>query len=193
MMKSKELLLIALKHFAKEGYEGASLSNIAHDAGIKKPSIYAHYSGKDDLFLSAMKYSLDTQRDHLVSYFSETRDQSLEKSLYGFFQWFIKESTENEQMKFILRVAYFPPLKLEKELSELLNPFIDNMQRHLTRLLRERNQQEKVLYSADYASAALAFLTVTEGTMTELVYSGIEGYEKRLAAVWPIFWRGLAR
>jgi AcrR family transcriptional regulator len=192
-MKSSELLHIALKHFAKEGYEGASLSNIAAEAGIKKPSIYAHYSGKDDLFFSAMRYSLATQRLHLATYFHETRNAPLEASLRGFFEWFIKESNENEHIKFILRVAYFPPKNLEKEVAELLNPFIGMLQRHLTRMLRERNRHEQVLFSEDFSSAAIAFLTVTEGTMTELVYSGIEGYEKRLSAVWPIFWRGLKR
>jgi len=192
-MKSTEILHIALRHFAKEGYEGASLSNIAIEAGIKKPSIYAHYSGKDDLFLSAMRHSLATQRLHLAAYFHETRNAPLEESLRGFFDWFAEESSENEQMKFILRVAYFPPMKLEKEVAELLNPFFEMMHRHLTRMLRERNRQEPILFSDDFSSAALAFLTVTEGTMTEFVYSGIEGYERRLNAVWPIFWRGMRR
>jgi len=192
-MKANLILHIALKHFAKEGYEGASLNNIASEAGIKKPSIYAHYKGKDDLFLSAMKHSLVTQRVHLASYFSKTRNDPLERSLKGFFDWFSKESNENEQLKFILRAAYFPPVKLEEEIGELINPFFDNMQRHLTRLLRERDRREKILYSSDFPSTALAFLTVSEGTMTELVYNGKDAYEKRLKAVWPIFWRGLIR
>lgn len=192
-MKSTELLLIALDHFAKEGYEGASLSNIAEEAGIKKPSIYAHYKGKDDLFLSAMQYSLDTQRDHLAAYFSSVRNEPLEAVLKGYFTWFAKENDENEQMKFILRVTYFPPIKLEKEIGELINPFFDDMHRHLTRLLRERERQQQILYSDDYSRNALAFLTIMEGTMTELVYSGIDGYWKRLDAIWPIFWRGLIR
>lgn len=192
-MKATNLLHIALNHFAKEGYEGASLNNIAEEAGIKKPSIYAHYKGKDDLFLSAMKYSLDTQKAHLASYFSGMRNESLEAVLKGYFEWFIQESDENEQMKFILRVTYFPPVKLEKEIGELINPFFDDMHRHLTRMLQERERHEKILYSEDFSGIALAFLTVTEGTMTELVYSGIEGYQKRLDAVWPIFWRGLIR
>lgn len=192
-MKANLILHIALNHFAKEGYEGASLNNIASEAGIKKPSIYAHYKGKDDLFLSAVKHSLETQKVHLASYFSKTCNDPLETSLKGFFDWFSKESNENEQLKFILRVAYFPPVKLEEEIGELINPFFDNMHRHLTRLLRERDRQEKILYSSDFPSIALAFLTVTEGTMTELVYNGKDAYEKRLKAVWPIFWRGLTR
>lgn len=192
-MKASLLLQTALKHFAEEGYEGASLSKIAEEAGIKKPSIYAHFKSKDDLFLSALHYSLNSQKLHLAAYFSSARSDSLENALYGYFLWFAKESYENVQMKFILRTAYFPPLKLENEVGQLFNPFFDGMHRHLARLLRERERHEKILYEDDYNKAALAFLTIIEGTMTELVYSGIEQYEKRLEAIWPIFWRGLTR
>lgn len=42
-MKVDLILQTAVSHFAKEGFEGASLSKIAEEVGIKKPSIYAHY------------------------------------------------------------------------------------------------------------------------------------------------------
>lgn len=192
-MKATLLLQTALCHFAQHGYEGASLQEIAQDVGIKKPSIYAHYRGKDELFLTAMTYALETQKTHLATYFISTRHLSLEQSLKGFFDWFLEESTENDQLKFILRIAYFPPVKLEREVTGLINPFFDTMQRHLTRLLRERDRTEQILYSDDYQSAALAYLTVTEGTMTEFVYNGVAAYERRFTAIWPIFWRGLVR
>lgn len=191
-MKATLLLETALKHFAEEGYEGASLSKIAEEVGIKKPSIYAHYKNKDDLFMSAMHYSMESQKTQMASYFNLSRHQPLEKVLSGYFHWFAKETDENVQMKFIIRTAYFPPLKLEKEVGQLFDPFLDDMHRHLTRLLRERERHQKVLYEDDYSKAALAFLTIAEGTMTELVYSGQEQYEKRFEAIWPIFWRGLA-
>lgn len=191
-MKADLILQTAVSHFAKEGYEGASLSKIAEEVGIKKPSIYAHYKGKDDLFLSALQYSLRTQKAHLAVYFNGMKNEPMESILYGYFEWFAKESQDSERMKFILRVAYFPPLKLEQEVSGLFNPFFDSMHRHLTRLLRESQRQETILHSDDFSNAALAYLTVAEGTMTELVYSGVDRYEKRLQAIWPIFWRGLS-
>lgn len=191
-MKATLLLETALKHFAEEGYEGASLSKIAEEVGIKKPSIYAHYKSKDDLFMSSLHYSMESQKTQMASYFNLSRHQPLDKVLSGYFHWFAKETDENVQMKFIIRTAYFPPLKLEKEVGQLFDPFLDDMHRHLTRLLRERERHQKVLYEDDYSKAALAFLTIAEGTMTELVYSGQEQYEKRFEAIWPIFWRGLA-
>ncbi|MDQ0427518.1 AcrR family transcriptional regulator [Planomicrobium stackebrandtii] len=192
-MKSDLILQTAVSHFAKEGYEGASLSKIAEEVGIKKPSIYAHYKGKDDLFLSAVQYSLHTLKAQLAAYFNSMREEPLESLLLGYFEWLAKESRDNERMKFIIRVAYFPPLKLKTEVGELFNPFFNAMHRHLTRLLRERHRHEKVLYSEDFSNAALAYLTITEGVMNELVYSGMEKYNQRLQAVWPIFWRGLIR
>ncbi|WP_142826376.1 TetR/AcrR family transcriptional regulator [Planococcus soli] len=192
-MKSNLILQTAVSHFAKEGYEGASLSKIADEVGIKKPSIYAHYKGKDDLFLSAVQYSLHTLKAQLAAYFNSMREEPLESLLLGYFEWLAKESRDNERMKFIIRVAYFPPLKLETEVGKLFNPFFDTMHRHLTRLLRERHRHEKVFHSEDFSNAALAYLTITEGVMNELVYSGMEKYNQRLQAVWPIFWRGLIR
>lgn len=49
-MKSNEIKEAALKFFTIHGYEGASLSLIAEEVGMKKQSIYAHFKGKDDLF-----------------------------------------------------------------------------------------------------------------------------------------------
>ncbi len=49
-MKKQELLNIAAKHFAKRGYEGISLDEIAKEAGITKPAIYYHFKNKDALY-----------------------------------------------------------------------------------------------------------------------------------------------
>jgi len=189
----QEILQTALVQFANEGYEGASLGKIADAVGIKKPSIYAHYAGKDELFLSALIYALERERSHLAGYFKEMKEEPLENLLRGYFNWFIQDLEGNDHMKFILRTMYFPPVRLENEIGELINPLFDSMHRHFTRVMRERERRENILYSDDFSSCALAFITVIEGTITELVYSGEAAYLKRYEAVWPIFWRGLVR
>lgn len=41
--------------FAREGYSGAALDEIAEAAGYSKGAVYSNFSGKDDLFLALMR------------------------------------------------------------------------------------------------------------------------------------------
>ncbi|MEX3715857.1 TetR/AcrR family transcriptional regulator [Cytobacillus horneckiae] len=50
-MTDKQLKKVALIHFALHGYEGGSLTLIAKEVGIKKPSIYTHFKSKEELLL----------------------------------------------------------------------------------------------------------------------------------------------
>lgn len=74
----------ALFHFARDGYEGASLRAIADEVGIKKPSIYAHFSGKEDLFMRTLEYAFDEVRRHTLEYFRDHTHLTLEERLRGY-------------------------------------------------------------------------------------------------------------
>ena len=47
----ERLLEVAATLFAREGYRGVSLAEIAGAAGISAPAIYNHFGSKDDLFI----------------------------------------------------------------------------------------------------------------------------------------------
>ena len=50
MSKKDEIIKIALKHFAKTGYENTSLEEIANDLDMTKPAIYYHFKNKRELY-----------------------------------------------------------------------------------------------------------------------------------------------
>ena len=50
MEKKTEILKIALKEFAKNGYENTSLEVIAKKCNITKPAIYYHFKSKQQLY-----------------------------------------------------------------------------------------------------------------------------------------------
>jgi AcrR family transcriptional regulator len=50
-----ELLDAAARAFARQGYEGASLGDIAADAGYTKGAVYAHFGSKHELFLEVAR------------------------------------------------------------------------------------------------------------------------------------------
>ena len=52
-LKTKDkILLAALDLFSERGYDEASIDMIAEAVGIKGPSIYSHYKGKEDILNS---------------------------------------------------------------------------------------------------------------------------------------------
>ena len=49
-MSTKERILdAALTLFAENGYDGTSVEQIANAVGIKAPSLYKHFKGKEDI------------------------------------------------------------------------------------------------------------------------------------------------
>jgi len=51
-----QLLVAAEEIFARDGFEGAQMEEIAKAAGRSKGAIYAHYKSKDDLFLALAEH-----------------------------------------------------------------------------------------------------------------------------------------
>ena len=52
------ILEAAKSHFAKSGYDGAFLRDIAADAGVDAALINRYFGGKDGLFAAALKHSI---------------------------------------------------------------------------------------------------------------------------------------
>ncbi len=48
-LKAK-LLLVALDHFAKRGFDGVQVREVAEEAGVSKPTLYYHFGSKEGLF-----------------------------------------------------------------------------------------------------------------------------------------------
>ena len=50
----EQILAAALEVFLRDGFHGATLDDIADEAGYTKGAVYSNFSGKDDLFLALL-------------------------------------------------------------------------------------------------------------------------------------------
>ena len=50
MHTKQRILLEALRLFSQKGYDAVSVEQIADAVGIRAPSLYKHYKGKQDIF-----------------------------------------------------------------------------------------------------------------------------------------------
>jgi len=192
-LKSNEIKEAALKYFTIHGYEGASLSQIAEEVGMKKQSIYAHFKGKDDLFLQVLRDAKETELSSKLQYFSKVDLKNPEKDLYGFLQLVIDLFQKNEHIKFWLRMSFFPPAHLEKEIGQEVIDIEEKVQAILECKFHDWINA-KLIVEDEAITPTYAFLGVVDSILLELVYGNDEKrLNDKLAASWKVFWRGISQ
>lgn len=63
----EDILVAALTLFSEKGYDGVGVDQIAESVGIKGPSLYNHFKGKEDIFNSLIEYLEKYYSEHFNS------------------------------------------------------------------------------------------------------------------------------
>jgi AcrR family transcriptional regulator len=69
-----QLLGVARRLFARDGYRGASMESIAEAAGVTKPVLYQHFSSKRALYEALLASELGRLTEELETAFSQAED-----------------------------------------------------------------------------------------------------------------------
>lgn len=74
-----------IKNFLRYGYEKTSLTMIADEIGIKKPSLYYHFKNKEEIFNESVAYILGSMNNRLhdANKASSSSKEALEAVLSG--------------------------------------------------------------------------------------------------------------
>ncbi len=64
--RKKQILECAKKLFAKKGYYQTQISDIQHEAGVARGTIYQYFKNKDDIFKTLLE-NLHTQMRDIIS------------------------------------------------------------------------------------------------------------------------------
>src|ERR1700744_384702 len=60
LARRRQLLDAAMEVFVARGYHAAGMKETAEGAGARKPVLYQHFPGKQDLYLALLDESVDT-------------------------------------------------------------------------------------------------------------------------------------
>ena len=76
--RREQLMDVGRVLFAEKGYEGASIEEVAHRAGVSKPVVYEHFGGKDRLYAVVvdreMRELLERAALALLDYIQDSTD-----------------------------------------------------------------------------------------------------------------------
>lgn len=188
----ERLLTVASTLFAERGYLGASMSDIAREVGVRKPSLYNYVRSKDELFLALLDKSLEGWQDASRPALEE--QGPLEACLRAHLHQAVDFAATHPEAVAICRLA----------VTQLTGPIASRVE---TRLQAQRTSYQAVL-DARFADAvatgelrqgevepmALAWIAFLDGVLFNQSFPLGYGPAMRdhLDGLWDVLWRGLA-
>ncbi len=136
-MSTKEKILdAALSLFAENGYDGTSVEQIARIVGIKAPSLYKHYKGKEDI-LNALVDSAEARYEELFG--SEKNIGTIPKSQEEFIKMTMKRISFTMQDPMIrkIRMLLVQEQFRDERISEITTRHqLDGIQRMFAKIIK---------------------------------------------------------
>lgn len=181
----------ALELFAEKGYEGCTMNGIAGALGIKAASLYTHYSGKEEIFLSVLAHAMDEWTGLVSGIFAEAEKiPNLEKGLLFILGSFAKSISGSTAYRFWTRVYVFPPPVLDRSMHDRISNMFSTFETSLISFLTARisgtkNRKEAVNIGGSLTFFIMGILMfgsfIPAGDLTKRITEGVKLHLKSLS------------
>jgi len=118
------LLDAAGRVYARRGFNGATLDEVAAEAGFTKGAVYSHFGSKENLLLALSEEHLAAQVGEQLELFDRERT-SWERPLAGAARWM--ESLEEDPDRFRLFVELWAYAQRDQRLRERLAEGVEHL------------------------------------------------------------------
>ncbi|RSL30514.1 TetR/AcrR family transcriptional regulator [Salibacterium salarium] len=189
-MTSDSITRTALELFAENGYDGTSMSDIAKQVGIKKPSLYNHFDSKKTLFLSVIDDVFRSYVDYVNQSLIERQVEAVEKQLKQVLISTAQFLSSHHVGMLYMRVLMFPPLELKETIMHRFEAFEGETDEIFIQLF-EVGVQNGEIQDGDVETYMQAFYTLLDGISTDMFIYSKDKVNKKLEAGWSVFWKGI--
>lgn len=168
-MTAEKIKQVALTLFAEKGYDATTLSEIADKIGIKKPSIYAHYPGKMEIFLDIVEFVTATYRSAWTEALQKSAalapDERLKFIFFTISSYYINNRT---YLSFLVRLWLFPPADCEDKALLPLRE-LNEIQLHNIAAIFKKGMDEKIFLLDSPEEMARAYFCLLDGYSSRVI------------------------
>jgi AcrR family transcriptional regulator len=186
-MKTKDLIIEEfIKSFGANGFEGTSVDYLAKQVGIKKGSIYTHYSGKNEIFTIACEKILDKS----IVAIKQLLEVEGDKPLFILLKTVCLESDflTADEIAFSKRVAILSSSELLSHVDKLLAKYDNFIDDTVSRIFIDCAKQ-KMLAEEEITSAISAYRMLLENLYIDSLAN--QNCNEKLNHLWRYFWKGV--
>lgn len=182
---------VAFPLFAQRGYYGTTMKDIAEEVGIKTPSLYAHFKGKEDLFCSLYEDLARDSMDIIEQIVDGTKNKDIEGKLYFIFDQYISYFLKKPEMwAFGIQATLNTPLELRGKFYNHFFEMTGPTQKKIKEIYNEGVSQG-VLREGDPFTMFWSHQMMRDGAVLWLLTSEEQDREKYIKALWNHLWLGL--
>jgi AcrR family transcriptional regulator len=128
------LLEAAASVYARSGFNGATLDQVAAEAGFTKGAVYAHFGSKENLLFALLEEHMRSQLEEQVELFDRER-ATWERPIAGSASWVA--SLEQEPDRFRLLIELWAYAQRDERLRERLAMGMNAMRGTIARFAQE--------------------------------------------------------
>lgn len=171
MRTRTELIATAATVFAQRGYEGASVEEIAEQAGYSHGAVYSNFKGKADLFLAVFEDYMATRARELAATQADlAEDAPLETRARALAdQWMERFADDRES--FLLHLEFLAASRREPELAERFGSRSASLRETIAAFIAHHQEEEGAEAPLPPADLALILRALGIGLAIEALVS----------------------
>jgi len=166
MSTKEKIKKTAFSLFAKKGYAGTSMNDIATEIGINKASLYSHYSCKEEIFLNIYESVAEDYEALYKKIIDDSKHLDVEKRLYFIFRNYILHFYQNPDLQsFWNQLNYYTPPDIHEkyynDISIRNKKYSDKMKK-----IFEDAMKQGVLRKINSEKMYISFWAMCEGALS---------------------------
>ena len=191
-MNTKEKILRTGKiQFAAHGYAGTTMAMIAEAVGIKKPSLYAHYSSKEAIFKGVLEAEFDEYITFVTDILRKENQSALEK-LSALYMAHLPEAGEPDGSNdFYYRFTKFQPPGLEEYISRKYREAEETQFEIFSGVVEDGKREGVIDPSLSARQVYEAYFLLLDGIDSMQGLYDAEYIQKSGRNAWQVFYRGI--
>jgi AcrR family transcriptional regulator len=178
----------AIRQFAANGYDGTSVKDITKAVGITAPALYAHFSSKEELFLSVFQEVFCQLTETVKAAISKAENQGTEKMLYNAYRAYINQIILlDSKTLLILRNSMFPKEELRDKIIEIAMKANKASADRIKSVL-EKGVGEGILAKDSVGKYYRNFFKLITAHIYEILAFKTALSEEQISSEWDEFW-----